>query len=94
MHLSKVKIQGLMEQKGISTLKELAERIGVTPNQLSVMLSSNYEVLKSRVCDLCDVLETDVESIVESNQSVTVEADCEDGSVTNIELFAGAGAWL
>lgn len=91
MHLSKVKIQGLMEQKGISTLKELAERIGVTPNQLSVMLSSNYEVLKSRVCDLCDVLETDVESIVESNQSVTVEADCEDGSVTNIELFAGAG---
>ena len=91
MHLSKIKIQGLMEQRGVSTLKELAEKIGVTPNQLSVMLSSNYEVLKSRVCDLCDALETDIESIIETNQSVTVDPGCSDGVVTNIELFAGAG---
>ena len=91
MHLSKIKIQELMEQKGILTFKELAEKLGITPNQLSVMLASNYEVLKSRVCDLCNVLETDIESLIENKQNTHVSADCENGCVTAIELFAGAG---
>lgn len=63
MHLSKVRIQEIMETKGISTFRELAERLGITPNQLSVMLSSNYDPLKSRVSDLCEMLNVDEASL-------------------------------
>lgn len=93
MRLSKIKIQGIMEQKGISTFKELAEKLDITPNQLSVMLSSNYDPLKSRVSDLCRLLDTNVMSITETvnmgndNNITPIDNDY----VTAIELFAGAG---
>ena len=93
MHLSKIKIQEIMEHQGISTFKELAKQLDITPNQLSVMLSANYNPLKSRVSDLCKILNTDIASIVEtdtipnSNVIPSIDGDC----VTAIELFAGAG---
>jgi DNA (cytosine-5)-methyltransferase 1 len=93
MRLSKVKIQEIMERKGISTFKELAEKLEITPNQLSVMLSSNYDPLKSRASSLCKILDTDISSIIEaantSTGSVTTSVD--DDRITAIELFAGAG---
>ncbi len=93
MHLSKIKIQEIMEKQGISTFKELAEKLEITPNQLSVMLSSNYNPLKSRVSDLCRILNTDIASITEtantSNSSIITSID--GNYVTAIELFAGAG---
>lgn len=93
MRLSKIKIQEIMEQKGISTFKELAEKLDITPNQLSVMLSSNYCPLKSRVSDLCKILNTDIMSITEttnvSNGNIVTSVD--GNLVTAIELFAGAG---
>lgn len=91
MQLSKVKIQGIMEERGISTFKDLAERLDITPNQLSVMLSANYSPLKSRVTDLCALLDTDFLSIVETIQCVPSAAEVTTGQVTAIELFAGAG---
>lgn len=92
MHLSKIKIQEIMEQKGISTFKELAEKIDITPNQFSVMLSSSYNPLKSRVSVLCKILETNLESIIEtSNDYITSSVEFDTDCVTAIELFAGAG---
>lgn len=91
MHLSKVKIQEIMEAKGISTFKELAERLGITPNQLSVMLSSNYDPLKSRASDLCEILGVEITSIIECSQPARHTSSSEKGQVTAIELFAGAG---
>lgn len=93
MRLSKIKIQEIMEHKEISTFKELAGKLDITPNQLSVMLSSNYNPLKSRASDLCRILNTDISSIIEtdnaslSNIITPIDSNC----VTAIELFAGAG---
>ena len=56
MNLSKVKIKEAMERNGIKTFTELSEKLGITKNQLSVMLSDNYNPLKTRVEDLCILL--------------------------------------
>ena len=45
MKLSKVKIKEAMEVQGIRTFTELADKLGITKNQLSVMLSENYKYL-------------------------------------------------
>lgn len=92
MHLSKVKIQETMEKRGIKTFKELAQIINITPNQLSTMLSNNYIPLKSRVCELCNALDVDVSSIVDSSYEECLEISENDvDNITAIELFAGAG---
>lgn len=92
MYLSKVKIREAMQSKGIRTFSELAESIGITKNQLSVMLSESYNPFKARVEDLCGVLSVKPDAIMnfgeyEGSNSIEVEND----DVTAIELFAGAG---
>lgn len=93
MNLSKVKIKEAMEFKSIKTFTELAERLGITKNQLSVMMSESYNPLKARVEQLCQLLEVRADSImdfdVSLSENATVSLDC--GEVTAIELFAGAG---
>lgn len=93
MNLSKVKIKEAMEAQGINTFTELAEKLGITKNQLSVMLSGNYSPVKSRVEELCDLLEINLDAIVDL--SFTPGADniaiINGNDVTSIELFAGAG---
>ena len=56
MYLSKVKIREAMDRQRIKTYTELAEQLGITKNQLSVMLSDDYKPLKTRVEDLCQLL--------------------------------------
>lgn len=91
MQLSKIKIQELMEKKGISTFKELAEILKISPNQLSVMLSPHYQPLKSRVSCLCEALDTDIMSITETANTIPHHTESNNNQVTAIELFAGAG---
>jgi DNA (cytosine-5)-methyltransferase 1 len=93
MYLSKVKIKEMMEQQGIKTFAELAKRMRITKNQLSVMLSDGYNPLKTRVNDLCTVLKVHPDEImdfVKINSSQLLSTVSEE-SVTAIELFAGAG---
>ena len=52
MYLSRLKIQEAMCSKGLKTFTELADLVGITKNQLSLMLSENYNPLKSKVMDL------------------------------------------
>ncbi len=83
-----------METKGIRTFTELAGRLGITKNQLSVMLSGNYNPIKSRTEELCSLLDVRPEDIMESEYNETKEMIYESISsndVTAIELFAGAG---
>lgn len=93
MKLSRVKIKEAMDSKGIKTFTELAERLGITKNQLSVMMSENYNPLKARVEQLCQLLEVRADSVMDfedplsSNAAVSLVC----GEVTAIELFAGAG---
>ena len=85
--LSRAKIKQYMEEKGIATFTELASRMGITKNQLSVMLSSTYCPIKSRVCLLAEILEVDPLQIISS----TTTGNAEPAGITGIELFAGAG---
>lgn len=93
MYLSKVKVREAMEQQGIKTFTELADQLGITKNQLSVMMSDSYNPLKSRVEELCRLLIVRPDAIMnfDEPQTVNPETSVIEGDVTAIELFAGAG---
>lgn len=92
MYLSKVKIREAMQSKGIKTFTELAETIGITKNQLSVMLSDSYNPFKTRVEDLCGVLDVQPDEIMDFGEYVSSNSiEVEEDDVTAVELFAGAG---
>src|SRR5690625_2421417 len=52
-----------MKKQGIKTQNELAEKIGVSKNQLSMMLSPNYNPIKSNFIELCQTLNVNLEEI-------------------------------
>ncbi len=93
MKLSKVKIKEAMEVQGIRTFTELADKLGITKNQLSVMLSENYNPIKSRVENLCDLLIVSPEALMDTGNidNGNEETEVTDKDITAIELFAGAG---
>ena len=93
MYLSKVKIKEAMEAQGIKTFTELSEHLGITKNQLSVMMSDGYNPLKARAEKLCQFLQVRPDSIMDFDNSMAgnVIIPHEDSDVTAIELFAGAG---
>lgn len=92
MHLSKVKIREAMDQSGIKTFTELADRVGITKNQLSVMLSDSYNPLKTRVEDLCTALNVKPDEIMDFGEYIGSDSiEIEGDDITAIELFAGAG---
>ena len=57
-----------MNKNGIDTQKELAEQIGISKNQLSMLLSVNFNPIKSNVLKLCEVLDVNIEEILEPEQ--------------------------
>ena len=94
MYLSKVKIKEAMEKKNITTFTELADKLGVTKNQLSVMMSEGYNPLKKRVELLCELLDVRPDMIMdfETKKNVgDIVFMSNSDEVTAIELFAGAG---
>lgn len=94
MYLSKVKVKQAMEEQGITTFKELADKLGITKNQLSLMMSDAYNPLKSRVETLCMILNVRPDTIMDFKKLTDRSSDTmviENGEITAIELFAGAG---
>ncbi len=94
MYLSKVKVKEAMDKQGIKTFKELAENLGITKNQLSVMLADEYNPFKTRVVDLCKVLCVSPNLVMNFEEKHGDDASdivYEKTAVTAIELFAGAG---
>lgn len=91
MHISKVKVREEMSKKGISTFTELADMVGITKNQMSVILSEDYDPIKSSINNLCKVLEIEPVEIINSEDEYRSHNNLRLGSVNAIELFAGAG---
>lgn len=92
MKISKVKVREAMEKKGIRTQTELASAMGITKNQLSVILSDTYNPIKSSVDNLCHVLDVEPIDILHRDMLVNSEELLFDAeTVSAIELFAGAG---
>lgn len=74
--ISKEKVRVHMKRNGISTQKQLAEHLGISKNQLSMLLSPNFNPIKSNAMKLCEVLGVNFEEIIESEQfSLPLDAD-------------------
>jgi DNA (cytosine-5)-methyltransferase 1 len=92
MRINKVKVKEAMDIIGIKTQTSLAKKLGITKNQLSVILSETYNPIKATVNELCEILKVDPIDIFEleiDKNNIVVEVSSND--VTSIELFAGAG---
>jgi DNA (cytosine-5)-methyltransferase 1 len=57
-----------MKKIGISTQKQLAEQLGISKNQLSMLLSPNFNPIKTNAMKLCKTLKVDLEDILNSEQ--------------------------
>ncbi|MFC5647821.1 DNA (cytosine-5-)-methyltransferase [Paenibacillus solisilvae] len=80
--ISKDKVRVHMKKLGISTQKELAEKMQMTKNQLSMLLSPNFNPIKSNAVKLCETLSVDIEEIMESEQ---IELELEEGITDETE---------
>lgn len=69
LKIDKEKVRQIMKQKNISTQTELAKLLGITKNQLSVMLSNKFDPIKSNVRLLCDTLGINFMDIAELGES-------------------------
>lgn len=65
--IDKAKVHEIMKSNGISTQQELANMIGITKNQLSVVLSSKTVPFKSSYMKLCSVLNVSPFEIITVN---------------------------
>lgn len=92
MYINKVRVKEAMEKQGIHTQTELADKLGISKNQLSVMLSEKYNPLKAKVVDLCNVLNINPPDILECEEDIKMDnIEVDKDEVTAIEVFTGAG---
>lgn len=91
MFINKVKVKEAMEKQGIKTQNELATLLGITKNQLSLMLSDNYNPIKLKVMELCKMLNVSPIEILDSMNCFDINFESLKEEVVAIELFAGAG---
>ena len=105
--IDKPRVHAIMEKKNIRTQSDLANKLGMTKNQLSVMLSSKSNPLKSNYQKLCDLLEVEPIDIMIPKEGLNKKKDKFDSNTsleyvdiknvkanrkyTSVELFAGAG---
>lgn len=63
--VSKEKVRSYMVKKGINTQKELANKLEMSENQLSMLLSGSYNPIKSNAIKICETLGVEIDSITE-----------------------------
>lgn len=89
-NINKEKVRKIMKEKGINTQQELAERLDISKNQLSMLLSPSFNPIKSNAIKLCDELNVSFEDIIDSEQ---IEMDLgtsyhSEDNIKNIDRFA------
>ena len=67
MPLNKFKIKELMANKKISSQTELAKMLGISKNQLSNILSENFNPIKSNVVELAAFLGVEPKDLILPN---------------------------
>ena len=90
---NKEHVKKAMKSVGINTMTELANEVGITKNQLSLILSNRYNPIKSTFFELSEVLRVTPDKIInfqEKNEkkSKKITKTCK---YLAIELFAGGG---
>lgn len=102
--IDKEYIHEIMETKNIKTQQELANLMGITKNQVSVLLSPKANPFKSNYMKLCSVLNVEPSDLLypkenrKSSPSTLIKEDYIDTKdivalrpYNSVELFAGAG---
>lgn len=105
--IDKDKVHEIMKARNIKTQQELANLMGITKNQVSVLLSSKANPFKSNYLKLCSVLGVEPISLLKSNneaktdnklsininekQYVDISNIKAKKKYNSVELFAGAG---
>jgi len=95
--ISKDKVRLHMNKKGINTQKELAEHMSISKNQLSMLLSTHFNPIKSSALKLCEALGTNLEEIIEYVQTeMPVDGtepfeNKEQNEQINVEAYKGQG---
>ena len=90
---NKERVKKAMKSVGINTMTELANEIGITKNQLSLILSDRYNPIKSTFFELSEVLKVTPDKIIDfqeekNKKSKKIAQTCKYSA---IELFAGGG---
>lgn len=86
--IDKAKVHKIMKANGIATQQELASKIGITKNQLSVVLSSKSMPFKSTYMKLCSVLNVSPFEIISEDDDNDQEADSEiDNKPSDVEYI-------
>ena len=67
VRICRTKLNEIMQRQGIKNQTELAQLLGITKNQLSVILSDKFNPIKSNVVKICDTLKVSFEDIAEMN---------------------------
>lgn len=71
--IDREKVRMVMETRDIKTQAELAERMGVTKNQVSVLLSSRSTPIKSCYQKLFDILDVDPSTVIKPREEHRAE---------------------
>lgn len=79
--ISKNKVRKLMKNKGINTQKELANELNVSDSLISKILSDDYDFVKSRFREVCNLLDVEVNEVLEK------KTDKEKEEKKNLKLF-------
>ena len=91
MQVDKIKIKEIMDKNNIKTQTQLATIMGISKNQLSVMLSDKYNPVKSNIAEMCEILNVSPLEILKEDFNENKVIDININQVNAIELFAGAG---
>ena len=91
MKLDRDRVIELMAEKQIKTLNQLAGVLGITKNQLSVMLSEKFNPVKSNVMKLCEALHVTPMDLFEELSETYSHMPNPKLNINVLELFAGAG---
>jgi len=68
LSIDKFKLKELMAQKKIKSQSELADLLGISKNQLSNILSDNYDPIKSNVRKIADYFQVSPLSIIDDKK--------------------------
>lgn len=85
--LDKNKIISLMKKKEIKSQTELAKRMGISKNQLSLILSHKFNPVKSNVSLMADILGDDILSAISTKNNLENEKLLVSENVSNEETY-------
>lgn len=71
--IDKEKIHQIMKDQNIETQQELANRMGITKNQISVLLSPKANPFKSNFVKLCSVLNVEPAELLQNQKDKEIE---------------------